>query len=89
MDKIEAIYVVRNHEGKYLKTGSGWGDSNYDRNWVDKIVIGSIYGNVGPARQQATRISNQWKKYPKPEVVQFAILGEGRVITENNKNNEQ
>ncbi len=45
------VYIVRNHEGKYLRSK---GRSGYGKNWVDDIAKAKIWPDLGKARAQVT-----------------------------------
>jgi len=85
MEQLE-LYVVRNKEGKYLRS-KGYG--GYGKKWVDGIKTARIYTTIKPARAQVTFWSNTFPEYGVPDIV-VLTMSETKVLNEEErvKNNK-
>ena len=80
MDTLE-LYVVRNKEGKYLRS-KGYG--GYGPSWVDELQKAKIYPRIGPARSQVTFWTNNYPGFGTPEIVVLTVTA-SQVLNEEER----
>src|SRR5579885_1835112 len=66
------FYLVRNQDGKWLRT-KGYG--GVGECWTDDVKRAKVYGRIGPARAQVSFWANHYPKYGVPDIVKLEISG--------------
>lgn len=80
MDTLE-LYVVRNKQGKYLRS-KGYG--GYGPSWVEDLQKAKIYPKIGPARSQVTFWANNYPGFGTPEIVVLTVTA-SQVLNEEER----
>jgi hypothetical protein len=68
------IFIIRNKEGKYLRSKGFDGRSPIKpTNWVDKIEDAKIYTKIGTAKGRITFFFNNYPKFGCPLLLEFNL----------------
>lgn len=64
------IYIVKNQEGKFLRTKGYGGSGNC---WVDAFEKAKVYTKIGPAKAQCTFWYGAYPKFGCPFILEFEL----------------